>query len=415
MTPQELLHSPQARHLCPYAREEMFHHSLVYFIGTGSQKKQADPDIYLVVRSDHLAYRYEVVDALGNGSFGQVLNCRDHRTGESVAIKLIRNKKRFHHQDLVYGFFFGIGPKGENHVVKMTEHFYFCSHLCIAMELLSINLYELIKANRLMTMSSYLMWDHNHRIVRCGLEPELTPSFSKDVLLKHPPKSAIKVIDFGSTCFEHEKIYTYTQSQCYPSLEVILGINYHVAIDMWNPGCILAELYTGFPIFPGENEQEQLSCMMEVLGPPNQEVIDRNPPKRLLFDNSGAPRSVVNFKGQRRGPERRMKPQAALPYSVLKTGRRSKVTSPSPTTTTALLPSSSLSESRTSKVTETPKKSQISALTPLTVRSSRTVVTDGVNATPVRATSMGPLSRPYRSSRHSFCRTLGGFAVATAK
>ncbi|KAI5988310.1 hypothetical protein F5J12DRAFT_930082 [Pisolithus orientalis] len=309
----------QARHLCPYAREEMFHHSLVYFIGTGSQKKQADPDIYLVVRSDHLAYRYEVVDALGNGSFGFG---RNHDFGQSTQI----------------------GPRGENHVVKMTEHFYFCSHLCIAMELLSINL-----------------------IVRCGLKPELKPSFSKDVLLKHPPKSAIKVIDFGSTCFEHEKIYTHTQSQCYPSLEVILGINYHVAIDMWNPGCILAELYTGFPIFPGENEQEQLSCMMEVLGPPNQEVIDRNPPKRLLFDNSGAPRSVVNFKGQRRGPERRMKPQAALQYSVLKTGQRSKVTSPSPTTTTALLPSSSLSESRTSKVTETPEKSQISALSSQTV------------------------------------------------
>ncbi|KAJ3737432.1 hypothetical protein DFJ43DRAFT_1048034 [Lentinula guzmanii] len=29
----------------------------------------------------------------------------------------------------------------------MTEHFYFRNHLCIAMELLSINLYELIKAN----------------------------------------------------------------------------------------------------------------------------------------------------------------------------------------------------------------------------------------------------------------------------
>jgi len=61
-------------------------------------------------------------------------------------------------------------------------------------------------------------------------------------------------------------VYTYIQSRFYRSPEVILGMNYHMAIDIWSLGCILAELYTGFPIFPGENEQEQLSCIMEVLG-----------------------------------------------------------------------------------------------------------------------------------------------------
>ena len=56
---------------------------------------------YQVINGDHLAFRYEVIDTLGKGSFGQVLHCRDHCTGESVAIKIIRNKKRFHHQALV--------------------------------------------------------------------------------------------------------------------------------------------------------------------------------------------------------------------------------------------------------------------------------------------------------------------------
>jgi dual specificity tyrosine-phosphorylation-regulated kinase 2/3/4 len=50
---------------------------------------------------DHLAYRYEVVDMLGKGSFGQVVRCIDHKTGGLVAIKIIRNKKRFHQQALV--------------------------------------------------------------------------------------------------------------------------------------------------------------------------------------------------------------------------------------------------------------------------------------------------------------------------
>jgi serine/threonine protein kinase len=39
---------------------------------------------------------------------------------------------------------------------------------------------------------------------------------------------------------------------------------YGTPIDMWSFGCILAELYTGYPLFPGENEVDQLACMMEV-------------------------------------------------------------------------------------------------------------------------------------------------------
>jgi dual specificity tyrosine-phosphorylation-regulated kinase 2/3/4 len=48
----------------------------------------------------------------------------------------------------------------------------------------------------------------------------------------------------------------------------MLGIPYSVSIDMWSFGCILAELYTGRPLFPGETEKEQIQCVMEVLGPP---------------------------------------------------------------------------------------------------------------------------------------------------
>jgi hypothetical protein len=48
-------------------------------------------------------------------------------------------------------------------------------------------------------------------------------------------------------------------------------------------GCILAELYTGYPLFPGENEVEQLSCIMEVLGVPSEDLIATATRRRLFF------------------------------------------------------------------------------------------------------------------------------------
>lgn len=109
-----VLNSDQSVHLADYERKEILDYPSVYFIGNKNDKKAATRDNstnnygydddrgdYIINFHDHLAYRYEIIDTRGKGSFGQVLHCRDHCTGQSVAIKIIRNKKRFHHQALV--------------------------------------------------------------------------------------------------------------------------------------------------------------------------------------------------------------------------------------------------------------------------------------------------------------------------
>lgn len=52
---------------------------------------------YNIVINDHICYRFEIVDKLGAGSFGQAVKCFDHKTRQMVAVKIIRNKKRFQH------------------------------------------------------------------------------------------------------------------------------------------------------------------------------------------------------------------------------------------------------------------------------------------------------------------------------
>jgi len=110
----------------------------------------------------------------------------------------------------------------------------------------------------------YFMKEHS--IVHCDMKPE-------NILLRKINKSGIKIIDFGSGCFENEKIYTYIQSRFYRAPEIVLGIPYTPAIDMWSFGCILFELFIGYPLFPGENEQEHMAMMMEVKGVPPRSVL----------------------------------------------------------------------------------------------------------------------------------------------
>ena len=205
------------------------------------------------------------------------MRCFDHKTKSIKAVKVIRNKKRFHHQALVevkiLEHLRHKDPDNVSGVVRMHEYFYFRNHLCISFEPLSSNLYEFVKNNNFRGLSLSLIrrfaaqllqslkFLRSQRVIHCDLKPE-------NILLRQPNKSAIKVIDFGSSCFEDERAYTYIQSRFYRSPEVILGTPYDEAIDMWSLGCILAELYTGYPLFPGENEAEQLACIMEALGTP---------------------------------------------------------------------------------------------------------------------------------------------------
>lgn len=206
-------------------------------------------------------------------------------------------------------------PDNKHSMINFTQSFYFRGHLCISTELLGMNLYEFIKAHEFKGFSLRLIRRFckqmlgsltllkTQKVIHCDLKPE-------NILLAHPLHSEIKVIDFGSSCFEHEKVYTYIQSRFYRSPEVILGMSYGLPIDMWSLGCILAELLTGYPIFPGENEQEQLACIMEIFGPPEKHLIEKSSRKKLFFDSLGKPRITVSSKGRRRRPSSKTLQQA---------------------------------------------------------------------------------------------------------
>lgn len=61
-------------------------------------------------------------------------------------------------------------------------------------------------------------------------------------------------------------------------------------IDMWSLGCILAELLTGSALLPGENEGDQLACMIELLGMPPPHLLEQSKRARNFITAKGHPR-----------------------------------------------------------------------------------------------------------------------------
>ena len=56
---------------------------------------------------------------------------------------------------------------------------------------------------------------------------------------------------------------------------------------MWSLGCILAELLTGYPLLPGEDEGDQLSCIIELLGMPPQKLLDQSKRAKNFISSKG--------------------------------------------------------------------------------------------------------------------------------
>jgi dual specificity tyrosine-phosphorylation-regulated kinase 2/3/4 len=165
---------------------------------------------YRVNIKDHIAYRYEILSFLGKGSFGVAIKCYDHKAKEEVALKIIKNKKKYYYQAgvelKILQFLKENDPEDTMNIIHMKDYVIFRKHLCISFELMSINLYEFLKLNDFEGLSLSLIrrfaiqllyalkYLKENDVIHCDLKPE-------NILLKDPQKSGIKIIDFGSSCF----------------------------------------------------------------------------------------------------------------------------------------------------------------------------------------------------------------------
>ncbi|UNI23923.1 Non-specific serine/threonine protein kinase [Purpureocillium takamizusanense] len=225
--------------------------------------------------------RYKVQSVLGQGMFARVARAVNQETQKVVAIKIIRNNTALRKGALteiaILKKLNDGDPSNKKYIVRFEQSFDHQGHLCMVFEGLEMNLREVLKkfgknvginleGTRRFARQIFVALDHMRRssIIHADLKP--------DNILIHETRQFVKICDLGTAidrddaATAHSQVTPYLISRFYRAPEVILGMDYDYAIDVWSIGCTLFELFTGKILFPGENNNQMLKLMMELRG-----------------------------------------------------------------------------------------------------------------------------------------------------
>jgi serine/threonine protein kinase len=81
-----------------------------------------------------------------------------------------------------------------------------------------------------------------------------------------PASTRLKLIDFGGSCYDHEKKSSVINTRQYRAPEVMLGTGWSMPSDVWSLGCILVELYKGELLFGTHDTVEHLALIERIIG-----------------------------------------------------------------------------------------------------------------------------------------------------
>uniref|UniRef100_A0A182M3I9 non-specific serine/threonine protein kinase n=1 Tax=Anopheles culicifacies TaxID=139723 RepID=A0A182M3I9_9DIPT len=232
-----------------------------------------------------MAFTARVLEFLGRGTFGQVVKCWKKGTSDIVAIKILKNHPSYARQGQIeVSILSRLSQENadEFNFVRAFECFQHKNHTCLVFEMLEQNLYDFLKQNKfsplplkyirpiLQQVLTALLKLKQLGLIHADLKPE-------NIMLVDPNRQPyrVKVIDFGSASHVSKTVCnTYLQSRYYRAPEIILGLPFCEAIDMWSLGCVVAELFLGWPLYPGSSEYDQIRYISQTQGLPTEHMLN---------------------------------------------------------------------------------------------------------------------------------------------
>ncbi|PWN94380.1 putative MAP kinase Kpp2 [Acaromyces ingoldii] len=225
---------------------------------------------------------YQVVDVVGEGAYGVVCSAIHVPTQSRVAIKRItpfdhsmfclrtlreiKLLRHFNHENIISIL----------DIIKPDSYESF-SEVYLIQELMETDMHRVIRTQELSDdHCQYFIYQtlrglkalHSAQVLHRDLKPS-------NLLLN--ANCDLKICDFGLARSANQPeaegtgfMTEYVATRWYRAPEIMLTFKeYTKAIDVWSVGCILAEMLSGRPLFPGRDYHHQLSLTLEILGTPS--------------------------------------------------------------------------------------------------------------------------------------------------
>ncbi|CAI6368743.1 unnamed protein product [Macrosiphum euphorbiae] len=253
-----------------------------------------DEEGHLIYKNgDNLADRYQIIQTLGEGTFGKVVSAKCLKNRDEIAaVKIIKNVEKYREAARLeinaLEKLNAKDPESKNLCVRMIDNFEFGGHVCIGFELLGLSVFDFLKENNYQPYTidqvrhiSYQLcyavrFLHRNKLTHTDLKPEniLFVKSEYDTQYNQKKKRAykmikdteVRLIDFGSATFDDEHHSTVVSTRHYRAPEVILELGWAQPCDVWSIGCIIFELYLGITLFQTHDNREHLAMMERILG-----------------------------------------------------------------------------------------------------------------------------------------------------
>lgn len=233
--------------------------------------------------------RYQMLSPVGSGAYGQVCSAVDSRNENKVAIKkLARPFQSAIHAKRTYRELRLLKHMNHENVIGLLDVFtpgtslsdfqdvYMVTHL------MGADLNNIVKTQKLSDdhvqflvyqILRGLKYIHSAGIIHRDLKPS-NIAVNEDCELK--------ILDFGLARPTETEMTGYVATRWYRAPEIMLNwMRYSQTVDIWSVGCIMAELLTSRTLFPGTDHIQQLNLIMELLGKPSEEFMEKSAVTRL--------------------------------------------------------------------------------------------------------------------------------------
>eukprot|EP00928_Gymnodinium_smaydae_P055186 TRINITY_DN38780_c0_g1_i1.p1 TRINITY_DN38780_c0_g1~~TRINITY_DN38780_c0_g1_i1.p1 ORF type:complete len:350 (-),score=69.86 TRINITY_DN38780_c0_g1_i1:79-1029(-) len=218
-------------------------------------------------------------EVLGEGTYGKVYKARCHRTGEYVAMKHMKlNAQEEGVPSTAIREIAILKELSHANIVRLLDVFCSNTKLVLVFECLDNDLKKHMKANNgrlvpaaIKNFSLQLVkgieYCHTRRIIHRDLKPQ-NLLVSRTLQLKLADFGLARAFSLPVPKYTHEVVTVW-----YRPPEILLGCTlYSVPVDLWGVGCIIAEMATGQPLFPGDSEIDTVFKIFQKLGTPNETI-----------------------------------------------------------------------------------------------------------------------------------------------